>query len=105
MIETTAIRDDQGALLVSTAEVATPRSANYADLLAELLGRKVPVEPLPGGYRLDFGIGEGLLNFGPESLSLMVIAYDGAALCNLRDALAVHLERLGHRDGLRVVWR
>lgn len=105
MIETTtSIRDDQGALLVSTAQVATRSSAGYADLLAELLGRKVPVEPLPGGYRLDFGIGEGLLNFGPESLSLLVTADDRASLSNLRDALAVHLERLGHRDNLRVVW-
>ncbi|NUQ89718.1 MAG: DUF2218 domain-containing protein [Glycomyces artemisiae] len=105
MIETTTIRNDQGGLLVSTAQVATQRSASYADLLAEHLGRKVPVEPLPGGYRLHFGIGEGLLNFGPESLSLLVTADDGASLSNLRDALAVNLERLGHRDNLRVVWR
>jgi hypothetical protein len=104
MIETTSIRDDQGTLLVATAQVATRSSAGYADLLAALLARKVPVEPLPGGYRFDFGIGEGLLNCGPESLSLLVTADDGASLSNLRDALGVHLERLGHRDNLRVVW-
>ncbi|GAB3239185.1 hypothetical protein GCM10027447_38880 [Glycomyces halotolerans] len=92
-------------MLVSTARVVTDRAAGYADHLARHFSRRAEVEPLPGGYRLSFGIGEGLVNYGPDFLSLLVSADDGASLHNLRDALGIHLERFGHRDNLRVVWR
>ncbi|WP_100443997.1 DUF2218 domain-containing protein [Glycomyces xiaoerkulensis] len=105
MSDATAIRGDRGEMLVSTARVFTDRAASYADLLARHLGRKVAVESLPGGYRMDFGFGEGLLNYGPDGLSLLVSAGDGASLTHLRDAIGVHLERFGHRDNLRVAWR
>lgn len=105
MSEGASIRGEHGTMLVSTAKVATHRAARYADQLAERLGQKVSVEPLPGGYRLTFGAGEGLLNYGPEGLSLLVSADDGASLGSLRDALGIYLERLGHDDNLRVRWR
>lgn len=104
MIEGASIRGERGTMLVSTARIATHRAARYADQLAERLGQKVAVEPLPGGYRLTFGRGEGLLNYGPEGLSLLVSADDGPSLGSLRDALGVPLERLGHDDDLRVRW-
>ncbi|GAB4003915.1 hypothetical protein GCM10029992_47390 [Glycomyces albus] len=104
MIEGASIRGERGTMLVSTARIATRRAASYADQLAERLGQKVAVESLPGGYRLTFGRGEGLLNYGPEELSLLVSADDGPSLGSLRDALGVYLERLGHADDLRVRW-
>ena len=105
MIEGASIRGERGTMLVSTARIATRRAARYADQLAERLSHKMSVESLPSGYRITSGHGEGLVNYGPEDLFLLVSADDGPSLGSLRDVLGVFLERLGRDDGLRVHWR
>jgi hypothetical protein len=99
------LRGEHGAVLVSRARIATRRAGRYADLLAQRLSRQAHVEALPGGYRLSFSGGEGLLDCAPEALSLMVSTADAPSLADVRDALGTCLERLGRQDRLRVRWR
>ncbi|PRY54927.1 DUF2218 domain-containing protein [Glycomyces artemisiae] len=99
-----ALRGENGAVLSSRAVIATRLAGRYADLLAQRLGDKADVEPLPGGYRLSFSGGEGLVGCGPDTLSLIAIADDVPSLVGLRDLLRITIERLGHRDRLRVHW-
>jgi hypothetical protein len=103
--EASILCDDRGVRLAATARVPTRSPAAYADLLVKRLHRNAAVEPLPGGYRLVFGIGEVLLVIEGETLALLVSADAPAALAQLRDALGTHLEQVGRIEHLRVAWR
>ncbi|GAA2138760.1 DUF2218 domain-containing protein [Glycomyces algeriensis] len=103
--EAAILCDDRGVRLAATARVPTRSPAAYADLLVKRLHRHAVVEPLPGGYRLVFGIGEVLLVIEGETLALLVSADAPAALAQLRDALGTQLEHVGRLEHLRVAWR
>ncbi|GAA4566213.1 DUF2218 domain-containing protein [Planotetraspora kaengkrachanensis] len=90
----------------STAHVATETAARYAKQLASHLGRKVPVEDLPGdGYRLTFPAGEGVLSTEADRLIMRATATDAASLAIVQDVLGRHLERFGQRNELVVNWQ
>ncbi|MGP3685750.1 DUF2218 domain-containing protein [Streptomyces sp. IBSNAI002] len=89
----------------SLAQVATDQAARYAKKLASHLGRKIPVETLPGTIRLDFPLGHGFLVPQPGQLLLSATAEDPHALERVQDVLGRHLERFGRRNELTVTWQ
>ncbi|ACV80374.1 DUF2218 domain-containing protein [Nakamurella multipartita] len=95
-------------MLESVAVVPTDAAGRYAKQLLSHLGRKVPVEPVPGepepAGQLVFGYGVGVVRPTPAGLELRATAGDPEALARLQDVLARHLERFGARRELVVSW-
>jgi hypothetical protein len=91
----------------ATAVVATEAAARYAKQLLAHLGRKNPVEPVPGepdSGRLAFSYGSGTVRVEPGRLVLEAAAADGESLARVQDVLGRHLERFGARRELSVHW-
>jgi 2-iminobutanoate/2-iminopropanoate deaminase len=91
----------------STAVVATDAAGRYAKQLLAHLGRKNPVQPVPGapeGGRLTFAYGSGTVRVEAGRLVLQAAAADGESLARVKDVLARHLERFGARRELTVRW-
>ena len=94
-------------MLTSTAVVVTDAPARYAKQLLSHLGHKVPVEELdghPGGGRLVFAYGAGIVRVDGDRLVLEAVAVDLASLARVEDVLARHLLKFGRRGHLTISW-
>jgi uncharacterized protein len=91
----------------SIAAVPTDAAERYAKQLLAHLGRKNPVQPVPGSPaagRLVFAYGIGVVRPEEGRLVLEATASDDESLARVQDVLGRHLERFGARRELVVHW-
>ncbi|MFJ4192375.1 DUF2218 domain-containing protein [Kitasatospora sp. NPDC089509] len=90
---------------VSTARVATDRSARYAKQLAAHMSRKIETSfsPETGLGTLVFRAGTATLEARPDAL-LLSVEGEREDLPTLEDVVGRHLVRFGSRDELVVEW-
>jgi hypothetical protein len=91
----------------SIAAVPTDAAERYAKQLLAHLGRKNPVEAVPGSPaagRLVFAYGNGTVRPEEGRLVLEATASDDESLARVQDVLGRHLERFGARRELVVHW-
>ncbi|MFF2315313.1 DUF2218 domain-containing protein [Arthrobacter sp. NPDC058097] len=88
----------------STALVRTDTPERYAKQLASHLGRRAQVIDEPAGLRIVFEAGECLLQTRTGVLVLKAQADSEPNLETVMRVIAVHLERFGQSNELRVGW-
>lgn len=88
----------------SRAVVTTAHASRYLQQLCKHWAHKFETEFTPTVGRIVLTIGEARLAADAETLTVALSASDDAALAQLRDVVASHLERFAFRETLRFEW-
>ncbi|MFC9335769.1 DUF2218 domain-containing protein [Arthrobacter sp. NPDC057009] len=89
---------------LSTALVTTATPERYAKQLASHLGRRSQIIDEPDGLRIVLETGDCLLQTRAGVLVMKARADSEPNLETVKRVIAVHLERFGQRNELRVEW-
>ena len=88
----------------SQAQVTTAMASRYLQQLCKHFAHKLPVTTTPAQGRIEFSLGTCTLAAAPDLLTLHAEAADAAALAQLEEVVARHLERFAFRDQPEVSW-
>jgi len=88
----------------SEARVATPRSARYLGQLCKHFAHKIPATYSGAQGKIEFPAGICELEAAGDVLVLRATAADAAALSQVEDVVARHLERFAFRDQPEIRW-
>ncbi len=88
----------------SQANVHTAMASRYLQQLCKHFAHKLPVSHDALQGRIEFSIGTCTLAAAPDLLTLHAEAADDAALAQLEDVVARHLDRFAFRDKPEISW-
>ena len=88
----------------SQAQVATPLASRYLQQLCKHFAHKLPVAFDPEQGRIEFAHGTCELAAGEDRLTMRAVAPDAAALVQLEQVVARHLERFAFREQPAIAW-
>lgn len=88
----------------SRAEVETEQASRYLQQLCKHFAHRCEVVFDAERGRILLPLGECLLEAGAGRLDLTVLASDAAALPQLQEIVASHLERFAFRETLEIAW-
>jgi hypothetical protein len=86
------------------AVVATAHASRYLQQLCKHWAHKFETKFTPTDGRIVLTIGEARLAAEEATLTVALSAADDEALAQLKDVVAVHLERFAFRETLRFDW-
>ena len=88
----------------SEARVPTSRSARYLGQLCKHFAHKIPASYSDSQGKIEFPAGICELEAASDVLVLRAAAADAAALSQVEDVVARHLERFAFRDQPEIRW-